>query len=101
MQRFFDEEGVNVGDNHAISGTIDGVPYNLSGMKELDYVMRMMATGGPLSGQRWRVARRRFGSGWKLGWRSSVGFDMPVPLTGSSGIVVLLTITTTFAMGFP
>ena len=49
MQRFFNEEGVNVGDNHAISGTMDGVPYNLWGMKEPDYVMRMMATGGPLS----------------------------------------------------
>ena len=25
-----------------------GVPYNLWGMKEPDYVMRMMATGGPM-----------------------------------------------------
>ena len=49
MQHFFDEEGVNVGNNHAISGTMDGVPYNLWGMKEPDYVMRMMATGGPMS----------------------------------------------------
>jgi hypothetical protein len=49
MQSFFDEDGVNVGDNHAISGTMDGVPYNLWGMKEPDYVMRMMATGEPMS----------------------------------------------------
>jgi len=48
MQHFFDEEGVNVGDNHAILGTMDGVPYNLWGMKEPNYDMRMMATGGPL-----------------------------------------------------
>jgi hypothetical protein len=27
---------------------MDGVTYNLWGMKEPDYVMRMMATGGPL-----------------------------------------------------
>jgi hypothetical protein len=49
MQQFFDADGVNVGDNHAIAGTMDGVPYNLWGMKEPDYVMRMMATGGPLA----------------------------------------------------
>jgi hypothetical protein len=47
MQRFFDKEGVNIRDHHAIAGTIDGVAYNLWGMKEPDYVMGMMATGGP------------------------------------------------------
>jgi hypothetical protein len=50
MQQFFDADGVNVGDNHAIAGTMNGVMYNLWGMKEPDYVMRMMATGGPLAG---------------------------------------------------
>ena len=49
MQQFFDADGVNVGDNHAIAGTMDGVAYNLWGMKEPDYVMRMMVTGGPLA----------------------------------------------------
>ncbi len=49
MQQFFDVDGVNVGDNHAILGTMDDVVYNLWGMKEPDYVMRMMATGGPLA----------------------------------------------------
>ena len=49
MQRFFDEEGVDVEDCHAITGSMDGVPYNLWGMKEPDYVMRMMATGGQMS----------------------------------------------------
>jgi hypothetical protein len=49
MQARFDRSGVNVGDVDAVSGTQDGVPYNLWGMKEPDYVMRMMATGGPNS----------------------------------------------------
>ena len=49
MQARFDRPGVNVGDVDAVSGTQDGVPYNLWGMKEPDYVMRMMATGGPNS----------------------------------------------------
>jgi len=49
MQQFFDADGVNVGDNHAIAGTMDGVAYNLWGMKEPDYVMRMMAMGGALA----------------------------------------------------
>ncbi len=49
MQQFFDADGVNVGDNHAISGTKDGVVYNLWGVKEPDYVMRMMSLGGPLA----------------------------------------------------
>jgi hypothetical protein len=48
MQNFFNKGGVNVRDIHAIAGTMDGVAYNLWGMKEPDYAMRMMATGGPL-----------------------------------------------------
>jgi hypothetical protein len=48
MQQFFDADGVNVGDNHAITGTKDGVVYNLWGMKEPYYVMRMMSLGGSL-----------------------------------------------------
>ena len=46
MQARFDRPRVNVGDVDAISGTQDGIPYNLWGMKEPDYVMRMMVTGG-------------------------------------------------------
>ena len=49
MQQFFDADGVNVGDNHAIAGTMDEVAHHLWGMKEPDYVMRMMSSGGPLS----------------------------------------------------
>ena len=41
-------EGVNVGDTAAISGTLDEVKYNLWCMKEPDYVMTIMATGGRL-----------------------------------------------------
>jgi hypothetical protein len=48
MQQHFDEEGMKVGDTDAIQGTMDGQTYNLWGMKEPDYVMRMMATGGAL-----------------------------------------------------
>ena len=46
MQSHFD--GMNVGDCDAIQGVMEGTTYNLWGMKEPDYVMRMMATGGPL-----------------------------------------------------
>lgn len=46
MQQYFEE--MDVGDTDAVSGTLDGIPYNLWGMKEPDYVMRMMATGGAL-----------------------------------------------------
>ena len=49
MQRFSDEEGVIVGDHHAIAGSMDGVVYNLWGMKEPGYMMRMMVTDGPLA----------------------------------------------------
>jgi len=47
MERRFASK--NVGDVDAIEGISDGVNYTLWGMKEPDYVMRMMATGGPLS----------------------------------------------------
>ncbi len=45
----FDRHEVNVGDVDAISGTQDGTPYFLWGIKEPNYVMQMMVTGGPLS----------------------------------------------------
>jgi hypothetical protein len=48
MQHFFDQDGINVGDCHAVQGMMDCTTYNLWGMKEPDYVMRMMATGRPL-----------------------------------------------------
>jgi len=39
---------VQIGDSRAISGVLDGVKYFLWGLKEPNYVMKMMATGGPL-----------------------------------------------------
>jgi hypothetical protein len=41
------DEG-QVGDSMAISGVLDGVKYFLWGLKEPSYIMKMMATGGPL-----------------------------------------------------
>ena len=64
MQSHFDEEGVQVGDFDAIQGVLDGTTYNLWGMKEPDYVMRMMATGGPLAAlDSCRMAKRRWREG--------------------------------------
>ena len=38
----------NVGTAMAITGVLDGVKYFLWGLKEPSYVMKMIATGGPL-----------------------------------------------------
>jgi hypothetical protein len=48
MQCQFDWPEVKVGDVDAIIGVHDDVPYFIWGTKEPDYVMRMMATRGPL-----------------------------------------------------
>lgn len=40
--------GKNTGECDAISGTLNGSPYKIWGMKEPDYVMKIMATGGVL-----------------------------------------------------
>ncbi len=40
--------GSEVGSVDAIQGSMEGVLYNLWAMKEPDYVMKMMATGGSL-----------------------------------------------------
>ena len=40
--------GKNAGDCDAISGTLNGSSYKIWGMKEPDYVMKIMATGGVL-----------------------------------------------------
>ena len=36
----------NVGDVNAIKGTMDGVPFHIHAMKELDYIMMLMSTYG-------------------------------------------------------
>ena len=46
MTDAFDE--AQVGDSRAISGVLDGVKYFLWALKEPNYVMKMMATGGSL-----------------------------------------------------
>jgi hypothetical protein len=99
MQSFFDVDGVDVRDCHAIQGVMEGVTYNLWGMKEPDYVMRMMATGGPLGVQEsCRMARRRWNEG---GERLCVHSNIRAHLTGISGIGMRWTITTTYAMHCP
>ena len=44
MEDHFGE--VEVGETDSIKGIVDDVIYNLSGMKDPNYVMRMMSTGG-------------------------------------------------------
>ena len=46
MEDHFGE--MEVGETDAIQGTVDDVIYNLWGMKEPDYVTRIMDTGGRL-----------------------------------------------------
>jgi hypothetical protein len=48
MQSMFDGEDKRVGDFLGISGDLNGEDCFLWGMKEPDYAMKMMATGGPL-----------------------------------------------------
>jgi len=59
MDRMFDDQ--EVGESAAISGKLDGEEYFLWGLKEPSYVMKMMATGGPI------VANCRSGNGLKGG----------------------------------
>ena len=64
MQSFFDVDGVNVRDCHAIQGEMEGTTYNLWGMKEPDYVMWMMATGGLLdANESCRMASHHWNNG--------------------------------------
>ncbi len=54
----------NVGALMAISGVLDGVKYFLWGLKEPSYVMKMMATGGPLiANETCKDQQRRFNEG--------------------------------------
>ena len=46
MDRMFDDR--EVGESAGITGKLDGEEYFLWGLKEPSYVMKMMATGGPL-----------------------------------------------------
>jgi len=67
----------NVGDSVAISGVLDGVKYFLWALKEPSYVMKMMATGGPLiANETCKDQRRRFNEG---GVEVSRTFQFPLP----------------------
>ena len=48
VKTHFNREGVSVGDTGAVSGHMDGVSYNFWCMKEPNYIMSCMATGGRL-----------------------------------------------------
>jgi hypothetical protein len=90
MQLFFDVDGVDVGDCHAIQGVMEWTTYNLWGMKEPDYVMQMMATGGLLDANKsCRMASPRWNDG---------GVNIHARLIGNFGIGMQWTITTTCSM---
>ncbi len=95
MNDFCNKEGVQLGDCHTISGTFDTIPYNLWGMKEPDYVMKMMACGDTSKHltrtvRRLSIARQRMASNV---------FDDSATLvhsTGTSPTSMLSTTTTIF-----
>ncbi len=92
MQSFFDVDGVNVGDCHAIQGKIEGTTYNLWGMKEPDYDMRMMATGRLLDAN--QSCRMASVVGTMEGLRFHGRFNIHAHLTGIFGIGMQWIITT-------
>ncbi len=96
ISRQFDNLGLGVGDLLVISGKLDGEEYFLWGLKEPSYVMKMMATGGPLLAnescgeqkQRWTEGGlRRFGR-----------FNSCARTTGITSSDMQLTTTTTCVM---
>jgi hypothetical protein len=73
----------------AIQGVMEWTTYNLWGMKEPDYVMQMMATGGLLDANKsCRMASPRWNDG---------GVNIHARLIGNFGIGMQWTITTTFS----
>jgi hypothetical protein len=48
INREFENLELKVGDSLAITGKLDGEEYFLWALKEPSYIMKMMATGGPL-----------------------------------------------------
>jgi hypothetical protein len=48
INREFDNQELKIGDTLAITGKLDGKEYFLWNFKEPTYIMKMMATGGPL-----------------------------------------------------
>mmetsp|Transcript_19630 Transcript_19630/g.42045 ORF Transcript_19630/g.42045 Transcript_19630/m.42045 type:complete len:293 (+) Transcript_19630:2219-3097(+) len=48
IDRVFAEDGVKMSDTNDVQGVQDSITYNLWGMKEPNYVMKVMVTGGSL-----------------------------------------------------
>jgi hypothetical protein len=70
-------EGKKVGTLMAILGVLAGVKYFLWGLKEPSFVMKMMATGGPLiPNKSCKLQRRRFEEG---GVEVTCTFQFPLP----------------------
>jgi hypothetical protein len=78
INREFDNQELKVGDTLAISGKLDGEEYFLWNLKEPTYIMKMMATGGPLlANVSCREQKRR----WTEGGVERVGFfSIPDPV---------------------
>ena len=56
----------NVGDTDVLAGNLDGVEYFIWGMKEPDYIMKIMGTGGTLVTDGCKEARRKWTDGNEL-----------------------------------
>ncbi len=91
MQSFFEIDRVDVGDCHAFQGVMEGKTYNLWGMKEPDYVMRMMAMQTNHAG--WPVVVGTMGGSRFIG-----RFNINACLTGIFCIEMRWTSTTTCSM---
>ncbi len=78
MQSMFDGEDKRVGAFLGISGNLDGEDFFLWGMKEPGYVMKMMATGGPLlATQHCQEVKRQWAN---RGVVESRSFSYPCPI---------------------
>jgi len=77
INREFENLELKVGDSLAITGKLDGEEYFLWGLKEPSYIMKMMATGGPLlANESCKEQKRR----WVEGGVDTAGtFQFPCP----------------------
>ena len=93
INREFDNQELKVGDTLVITGKLDGKEYFLWNLKEPTYIMKMMATGGPLlANDSCGEQKRR----WTEGGVKRVGFFYSRPrITGITSSVMPLMTTTT------
>jgi hypothetical protein len=95
----FDNLELKVGDSLVISGKLDGKEYFFWALKEPSYIMKMMATGGPLLAndscgeQKWRWTE-----GGVEGSRELGHFDSRARTTCITSSVTPLMTTTTCVM---